>query len=200
MSVIVAVKHNGAVYMGADSQTTYGNEVKKNSVIESERKITKLNNGLLIGGVGNASIIRRIVNSKDIFTVPSEGLSKKYIVTQIIPILFKFLDEKQLLSDKDEEDDDDEELCSMHCSFIIAHNDKLFYINRRLGVWENSKFCVAGSGGAFAFPYLSAFDDCGDVNGQLLNAMRGSAKHDAAVSGPYVFIDSRNLVYTIKES
>ena len=45
MSVIVAVKENGVVYMGADSQTTTGKR-KFTRLSEGFHKITRLKNGI----------------------------------------------------------------------------------------------------------------------------------------------------------
>jgi ATP-dependent protease HslVU (ClpYQ) peptidase subunit len=41
MSVIVAVKENGTIYMGADSQTTAGNR-KMNHLNETSYKVVRL--------------------------------------------------------------------------------------------------------------------------------------------------------------
>ncbi len=196
MSIIVAVKHGGAVFMGADTQTSY-KDFKTNSLAENNFKITRLPCGLLIGSSGRADIAARVVHAENVFTVPPEGLSKKYIVTVIIPELFHFLDERELLG-TDDDDDEDEESGSMDCSLILAHKDKLFYINGNFSVWECDKFCVGGSGDGFAFPYMKSFDDGKDVHGQLLTAMRAAARHDQAVSAPFILIDSKNLDYKVE--
>lgn len=196
MSVIVAMKHNGTVYMGADTQCSCGDE-KKNSLIESERKIIKLDNGLLLGGTGRADVLMRLFYSKGIFTVPEEGLTKKHIVTEIVPKLFKYLDERNLICEPDEDDDD--EKCHMRCSLMLVHKDKIFYLNGYFGVWENARFCIIGSGTSYAFPYLDSYDGKGDVNDVLLAAMRGCSKHDSSVSAPYILIDSRNQTYSVRE-
>lgn len=197
MSVIVAVKHGGIVYMGADTQLTYESGERKNSTIESERKIYKFANGLLMGAVGRADTIMRLVYAKDIFTVPSEGLSKRHIVTEIVPKMFEFLDKRKLVVEPDEDDDD--ERCYMRCSFLLAHKDKLFYISRYFGVWENARYCIAGSGSPYAFAHFNSFDYNGDINGQLVAAMRNCAKHDNSVSAPFMLIDSKNLEYAVRE-
>ena len=54
MSVIVAIKENGVVYMGADSQTTTGRR-KRNGLNETAFKITRLENGMLVGFCGRVA-------------------------------------------------------------------------------------------------------------------------------------------------
>lgn len=197
MSVVIAVKHGGVVYMGADTQVTYGDCEKKNSTIESERKIFKFDNGLLLGSVGRGDEIMRLTYSKDIFTVPSEGLSKRYIVTEIVPKIFSFLVERKLL--KEPEEDDETSRTRMRSSHILAYRDKIFYINTTFGVWECARFCVAGSGGEYAFPYLNTFNYEGDINGQILRAMKCCAKHDSSVSSPYIFINNKKYAFEVRE-
>ena len=47
MSVIVAIKEDGVVYMGADSQTTAGMR-KRSYLNETGFKIIRLENGMLV--------------------------------------------------------------------------------------------------------------------------------------------------------
>lgn len=197
MSIIVAVKHGDTVYMGADTQITYGDGEKRNSLLESDRKIHKFENGLLVGATGAADDILRVIYNKTIFEIPQEGLTKKFVVNEIVPKLFAYFKEKDCLVA--EKNDDDAEKSRMRCSFVLAYKNKIIYIHGDFGVWENARFCAAGAGGSYAFPYLEAFDHKDDVNGQLVRAMRGCAKHDNSISAPFILIDSKNLTYTVTE-
>ena len=54
MSVIVAIKENDVVYMGADSQTTAGMR-KRSYLNETGFKIVRLENGILVGFCGRVA-------------------------------------------------------------------------------------------------------------------------------------------------
>ena len=61
MSVIVAIKENGVVYMGADSQTTTGRR-KLNDLNETAYKITRFENGMLVGFCGRVAAKQAILS------------------------------------------------------------------------------------------------------------------------------------------
>lgn len=61
MSVIVAIKENGVVYIGADSQTTTGRR-KHNGLNETAFKINRLGNGMLVGFCGRVAATQSILS------------------------------------------------------------------------------------------------------------------------------------------
>lgn len=193
MSIVVALKCDGYVYMGADTQVTADYE-KWNPLLESEYKIKKFPDGLLVGGVGSGRILMRLMCRKEFFVLPKGSLTKKHIVMQIVPAIFSYLEANKLLEEVDGEDKE----CEMNASLILAHGDRLFTVGRKFEVTERANFCGIGAGKLYGFPYLSAFDG-GDPNACLLSAMSCAAKHDNTVGAPFVFIDSKNLTYTVKE-
>lgn len=124
------------------------------------------------------------------FVPPERGtLTKQYVMTEILPKIFHFLNEKELLDENGE----------MNCCFILAHKDKIISVCDSLCVIENARFCALGDGEGFAFPYLNDFDYQGDAAAQLLEAMKSGARHRIDVNGPFIFIDTKNQTYTFKE-
>ena len=84
MSVIFAIKENGVVYMGADSQTTTGRR-KRNSLNETAFKITRIKNGMLVGFCGRVATKQDVLSMEDTFVLDKErGLNKKHIVRERI--------------------------------------------------------------------------------------------------------------------
>ena len=51
MSIVIGIKKDGVIYMGADTQRTCGG-TKCNCLSESNFKITRFKNGVLLGHVG----------------------------------------------------------------------------------------------------------------------------------------------------
>ena len=115
MSVIVAIKENGVVYMGADSQTTTGRR-KRNGLNETAFKITRLENGMLVGFCGRVAAKQAILSMEDVFVLDKEGgLNKKHIVKEIVP---KLVDKMQLIGDEDSG--------ALDVCILLAYKDKLY--------------------------------------------------------------------------
>ena len=87
----------------------------------------------------------------------------------------------------------------MKCRIIIAYQDKLFEIARDLQVMRSDEYQAIGSGSNAILYGLSKINKNKDINEQLLQLLKISAKHDANVSAPFVLIDTQGLQYTIKE-
>ena len=123
MSVIVAIKENGVVYMGADSQTTAGRR-KRNGLNETAYKITRLKNGMLVGFCGRVAAKQAILSMEDVFVLDKEGgLNKKHIVKEIVP---KLVDKMQLIGDEDSG--------ALDVSILLAYKDNLF--KQSVSIWD----------------------------------------------------------------
>ena len=185
MSVIVAVKENGIIYMGADSQTTAGNR-KTNYLNETAYKVVRLDNGILVGFCGRVSARQSILSIKDVFTLNEEGkLTKKHIVREIVP---KLVDKMEQIGD--------EESGSLDVSILLAYKDKLYRITSGLNVIHLNENGSAGAGRDFANYALIAMKNL-PVKERLLKALMESAKRTESVGGPYVLINTNNLEYEV---
>lgn len=185
MSVIVAVKENGVVYMGADSQTTSGNK-KLNSLNEAFHKIIRLKNGILIGFCGKVAVKQKMLSTKDLFTLNDEGkLTKEHIVKRIIPKLASQIEELS-----------DERQGEIGGSMIIAHEDSLYRISSELEVIKISEYVKIGAGGGFVDYRIRSLRNQ-DVNERILKSLVASAKMCESVSGPYVLIDTKDKKFKI---
>ena len=185
MSVIVAVKENGAVYMGADSQTTTGRR-KFTRLSESFHKITRLKNGILIGFCGKVVVKQRILSMNDLFTLDSEGkLTKEHIVKNIIPKLSSQIEEIG-----------DEKTGALDVSMLIAHDDSLYRITSDLDVIKMNDYARSGAGDGYVDYALRTYRDL-DVKERILKALTASAKRCESVSGPYVLIDTKDRTFEI---
>ena len=185
MSVIVAVKENGVVYMGADTQTTIGRR-KQIGLNKTAFKITRLENGILVGFCGRVAAKQTILSLQDLFVLDQNGqLTKKHIVNQIIP---KLVDKMEQIGD--------EECRELEVSILLAHKDKLYKITAALDVVCLSKCGTSGCGQRYVNYYLQEGTDL-PVKDRILKALMESAKRSDGVGGPYVLIDTQGLEYEI---
>ena len=184
MSVVVAVKKDGAVYMGADSQTSAG-ERRFHYLNETGYKITRFESGILVGCCGEVSASQIVLSTPNLFTLSDNGtLTKKHIVTNIVPKMFEIYTEIEKISKGKTEN-----------TFLVAYKDKLYCIDSRLLVTNYSDFVAIGAGQNYAVYHLS--------NGNLspktrvVSALKESAKRCDSVGAPFVLIDTKNLEFEI---
>lgn len=185
MSVIVAIKENGVVYMGADSQTTAGRR-KYNQLNETAYKIARLNNGILVGFCGRVDAHQLILSMENVFTLDEQGeLTKGHIVKEIVP---KLVDKIEQIGN--------EERGSLDVSIMLAYKDKLYKITAGLDVIHLNENGSDGSGRNLANYFLFEMKNL-SVKERILRALEESAKWNDSVSGPYVLIDTKNLEYEV---
>ena len=185
MSVIVAIKENGVVYMGADSQTTTGRR-KRNGLNETAFKITRLENGMLVGFCGRVAAKQAILSMEDVFVLDKEGgLDKKYIVKEIVP---KLVDKMQLIGDEDSG--------ALDVCILLAYKDKLYRITSGLDVVKLTECGRSGAGADFTNWYLFGEKNL-PVRERILKALVASAKRTESVGGPYVLIDTKSQEFEV---
>ena len=185
MSVIVAIKENGVVYMGADSQTTTGRR-KRNGLNETAYKITRLENGMLVGFCGKVAAKQAILSLEDVFVLDKEGgLNKKHIVKEIVP---KLVDKMQLIGDEDSG--------ALDVSILLAYKDKLYRITVDLDVIHLNENGSDGAGRDLVNYVLFEMKNL-PVRERILKALVASAKRTESVGGPYVLIDTQKQEFEV---
>ena len=183
MSVIVAIKENGVVYMGADSQTT-ADMRKRNYLNETAYKITRLDNGMLIGFCGRVAARQTILSMKDVFTLDEQGeLTKRHIVKEILP---KLVDKMEQIGD--------EESGSIDVGIMLAYKEKLYRITADLDVIHLTENGNDGAGRDLVNYVLFEMKNL-PVRERILRALEESARREESVGGPYVLIDTKDLEY-----
>jgi ATP-dependent protease HslVU (ClpYQ) peptidase subunit len=185
MSVIVAVKENDVVYMGADSQTSIGGN-KIHVLNESGFKIVRQDNGVPVGMCGDVGGHNAVTTEKNFVSLDENGmLTKKHIVNEIIP---KLLSPSLKLYDEKKQD--------LSISLILAFKDKLYKIMSNLTVIKCNTHTSSGSGKSYTRYDLYAHSEL-PVKERIVKALRSSANRDASVGAPFVLIDTKNLEYEI---
>lgn len=195
MSVVMAVKQGNRIWFGADTQSTRGTD-RYNQLSHNDFKVTKLPNGVLLAMTGETASLQFMLAHPEWFTVDEKnGFTKEYIVTKIIPKMYEAFDADGLLEREDRGTPP-----IMKCTIMLAYQDKLFEICRDFHVIRYEDYQAIGSGSNAISYGLSKIDKSKDINEQLLQLLKLSAKHDANVSAPFVLIDTQNLQYVIKEN
>ena len=198
MSTILAIKKNGRIYMAADTQMSCGE--KKYTVLNTyDRKIHKLDNGILLGFSGRVKGAQTVCAYSEIFTVPTDGaMTKKHIVQNIIPKLRSLYLKYGLMDKMDDEPD------RMSTAILLAYKDKLFEISDVFATVVIEHYDAIGSGARIAMAGLRALDaepelDGETINKRLVDILRISASHTRSVDAPFFLIDTQDLTYRLIE-
>jgi ATP-dependent protease HslVU (ClpYQ) peptidase subunit len=185
MSVVIAIKENGVIYMGTDTQVTSGNK-KENELNKTSLKIALLDNGLLVGACGKYGLKQQIIADKSIFTLDKNNmLTKQHIVTNIIPKLSRWVKK----SDK-------ANYTELEVSFLLAHDNNLYFIGDELNVIKINNFAKIGAGKGCVDYALSCFNYL-PARERIIKALVESANITESVSGPYVLIDTKHKEFEI---
>ena len=193
MSVIVGIKHNGAVYLGADSQTT--NRNKKEILTNSNNfKIWKAKcvSNCLVGQAGylrNGCVVRVMEDLvKEIET--NEDINFEFVVTRIVPRIQNILIQNRYLSENDT-------IELMDSVFLFAYKDRLFSIGTDYSVFEVDDFIAVGSGEDFAYGSLLSTQD--DLNPELriVKAIKAAATFNQFVDYPFVLCNTADESFSV---
>ena len=184
MTVIVAIKKDGVVYMGADtcSSTETSFRLLSTDKKHSEYgKIRLFDNGLIVGFSGSASAVSHLCEMKGtVFSFADGELTKERIVNGFFPAATNILKEGKCVYDDGE----------WKCSIVMAKGDRLFRVFGNKDVYEYEDFVSIGSGCVFAYGSLSMTD--GAPEERILEACRMASKFRTCVHGPYVVANTKD--------
>ena len=193
MSIIIAYKKDDVIYMGTDTRTII-NEHKKNELCESNYKIQKMENGMLVGMTAERLTRQTIFAYPEIFTLDKKGvLTRKHIVKEIIPKLKELINENGLMIKKEGR------LPYMDASIFLAHKGELYEICTSFAVYKYEHFQILGSVADFG-QYALEHAQTDDVNQKIVLALDNIAKNSYLVGAPYLLIDTKSKEYKIIRS
>lgn len=193
MSLVIAVRDGDRVFFAADTQTTKGKR-KRCNVSETNLKIARMPNGILLGHAGLVRNANVLSTHNDWFENIGEGdLTKEILVKDIIPKLINEMIERDYL-DKEEKD-----YPKMQGSFLIAQGNQLYHIKSNFSVWRIHDFAMIGSGSDSSNAVLFSADEGKTIKEKMLLSLKQAAYFDTAVDKPFVFIDTHDLQYEIME-
>ena len=190
MSLVIAEIKDGVVYMGADTQVSSG-ETKRNFTAEPNLKINRMPGGVLLGEVGAVRVSNILINFKEWFApLEKEPLTKKFLVTKLLPKFYNELKKRELLRR--------EHISGFEGSFLLAQADKLFLINGNFTVSQVPHFDTIGAGNDAAYATYQLMKDA-PVREKMLTSLRLASEYDLSISAPYVFCDTKSLTIELVE-
>ena len=193
MSLIVAIKKDDVVYLGADTRTTSGERVRSN-LAQSDLKIHRMG-ACYVGAAGTVSNIQLMINHPEWFELNGEPLSKRFIVHNIIPKYYDLAKEMEKLDVSDKNGNGP----NCGCGFIVTDGKKLFEIYDNFEVAELSRYTAVGCTDRIALTLmLNALDDYSPEE-IILKALRMSAYRNNGVGAPYVLVNTRDNEFIVVE-
>ena len=175
MSIVIGLKTQKGIIMAADSQVTSGQlKIPENP---QTPKCVNTASGIIVGTVGsllNHTQLVALPIFHAIFKAPK--LTKAIMIEQIVNPWFHAM--------RSLEEDISDQLHKSHSRALFAHQDHLFYVDYRGGIYQIDHYIAIGSGSDAAFPHLSDthLSDSKRING----ALEAAAYFDAMVSGPFI--------------
>ena len=193
MSVVVAIKENNKIYIGADSQVTKGGtrSTLKNPNNYKIWKVRGVDNCLMahVGNVREANIIRlmdSVITSYDIY---ANRIDFEFVVKELVQRIFEELKRYGYLKDESFIEE-------MDSSFIFAYKDQLYTINSDGCVIEVSDVASIGSGKNEAIGSLVSTEN-EPARERIIKAIKASATNDIYVDYPIILIDTENTEFEI---
>ena len=191
MSILLAVKKNNTVYMATDTREIVSGN-KRNNLCEASFKIQKKDNGMLVGITGDRFARQTLFANSEIFTLNKKGkLTKKHIVTEIVPQIIDLLDAHGMLMQNEDG------FIGMKARIILAYQESMFEICAGFLVikYEDLQALGEASSGAEVVLFNSKPDD--DVEERLIRALDVASKYCLTVGAPYLLINTKDLEYTV---
>ena len=194
MSILLAKVKDGAVYLATDTRVV-ANDDKWNELCECNYKIQKLENGILVGVVGDRFCRQAVFSVMENFQLDKNGeLSTDHIVQTIATPLFFHLKENGLLKYGNQE----EELYPyMPVSILLAHKDKLFELCGSFMVLRYEGYQALGKASDFAQYSMSNLNNSDNLQEEFTKILDLVAKNTHLVGKPYLFIDTKTQEYTL---
>ena len=194
MSVVVAIKKDGVIYMGADSQVTRGGTRTSLSNPNNYKiwKVKGVDNCLMghVGSLREACVVKVMDNLVRDIDVIRDYVDFEYVVTRIVPMMIDQLIEYRYL-------DKDGVFKEMDSRYLFAFEDKLFVIGFGGSVIEVDDCVAIGSGECEAIGSLLTTQTEEDPIVRIVKAIKASAAHDIYVDYPIVMSNTETTEFTV---
>lgn len=194
MSVVVAIKKDGVVYLGSDSQVTRGG-TRTSLTNPNNFKIWKVKgvDNCLMGHVGllrEACVIRVMENLVREIDVIHDEVNFEYVVTRVVPKIIDELKEFNYIETEGK-------FKNMESKYLFAFKDKLFVIGFDGSVIEVDDYIAIGSGESESIGSLLTTNNDEDPETRIIKAIKASAAHDIYVDYPIVLSNTKDLEFKV---
>ena len=194
MSVVVAIKEEGRIYIGADSQVTKGGTrtTLKNPNNYKVWKVKDVDNCLMahVGNVRDGNVVRLMRDVIDEYDEFHNRVDYEFVVKYLVSDIIKTLKNAHFIKSNDEYID------FIDSSFLFAYQDKLFMINSDLSVLEIEDYVAIGSGAQEAIGSLLSTEGQNPKK-RIVKAIKSSAASDIYVDYPIILTDTKDTNFEI---
>lgn len=187
MTVIMAVKRDGNVWLGSDTRITYGNDTKVDCSPEHDSKLVLLRNAI-IGAAGDITMrnyLELFISKGDNVEAPFD--SKLHVIEFFVRFR-KFLKRHAGLGESMMNQVQNLE----NTDWIVATKNKIFGYNQDGGTIEYPGTYVIGSGSDSAkavLDYIAEYQPTMSVEKTLARAHEMTTKNHLSCGGPQVQVN-----------
>ena len=193
MSVVVAIKENGKVYIGADSQVTKGGTraTLKNPNNYKIWKVRGADNCLMahVGNVRDANIVRLMDGLVSEYNIYKHHIDYEFVVKKVVPDIISELKEYGYVKDQ-------KYVEFMDSSYIFSFQDQLYVINPDGCVLEVDDYVAIGSGSDQAIGSLLSTEK-EKPEQRIIKAIKASAASDIYVDYPIILSDTDSTKFEV---
>ena len=193
MSVVVAIKENGKVYIGADSQVTRGGTrtTLKNENNYKVWRVIGAPNCLMaqVGNLRDANVIRLMPDLVTEYNIYRNHIGFDFVVKKVVPDIVEELTNCGYLKDGKNTD-------MLDSSFLFAYKDQLYMINSDRAVIEVEDYVAIGSGADQAIGSLLSTEGQ-NPRERIVKAIKSSAASDIYVDYPIILTDTEDGEFDI---
>jgi len=191
MSLTVALKHEGVVYIGSDSLAcrydmkhylTNPNSYRIFQVKGCDNMLMSLDGRIVEHNVARCNYL-----VPEAVAIKGE-IDFEFMVNEFVPHLFELFDERHILNRKDDD-------YSCESDMIVAYEDKLFQIFNDGAVIECDDYAVIGCGVEEALGSLITTSDIKDPKERILMALKAGLKNKTKVAYPLVISDTKTCEF-----
>ena len=194
MSVVVGIKKDGVVYLGADSQVTRGGTRVSLSNPNNYKiwKVRGVDNCLMahVGNLRDACVIRIVDNLIREIDVLHECIDFEYVVRRVVPFIIDELKDYNYISKEGKFE-------YMDSRFLFAYQDMLFVISSDCSVIEVDDCVAIGSGECQAIGSLMTTVNDNDSKTRIIKAIKSSAASDIYVDYPIVMANTKDTEFEV---
>ena len=193
MSVVVAIKENGKIYIGADSQVTKGGTrtTLKNPNNYKIWPVIGADNCLMahVGVLRDANVVRLMTDLVTDYNIYRGHIGFDFVVKKIVPDIIEELTRFNLLKDGEKTE-------YLESSFLFAYKDQLWMIHTDKSVIEVDDYVSIGSGADQAIGSLLSTE--GETpKERIVKAIKSSAASDIYVDYPIILTDTESCEFEI---
>lgn len=195
MSVIVAIKKDGVIYIGADSQVTKGGTRMTLSNPNNYKiwTVGGIDNSLMgcVGSLRAANIMKVADGLVPEMVDLKNKVDFRFVVKRLVPCMMDELESYGQLNKKDNG------APCMESSYLFAYKDRLYSIDTYGSVIEVDDFCAIGSGASEAMGSLFSTVKIDDPIKRIQDAIKSSATRDIYVDYPIVISNTADTEFKV---